>query len=80
MSTGTRIILKKGSGEPDPSDLEVAELAVDVVNGDLYTKLSDGEVHQLNDGAGQGGGLGNIDGGNASSIYTLGQIIEGGSA
>ncbi len=29
---------------------------------------------------GSGGGFGNIDGGNASSIYTLGQIIEGGSA
>ena len=50
MSTGTRIILKKGSGEPDPLDLEIAELAVDVVNGDLYTKLQSSEVKNLTDG------------------------------
>jgi hypothetical protein len=60
MATGTRIILKKGSGEPDPLDLEIAEIAVDVVNGDLYTKLQSFEVKNLTSG---------VDGGTGSSVH-----------
>jgi hypothetical protein len=47
----TTIIVKSGSGKPEPSSLEVAELALDVTDGALYSKLQDGDIHQLNDGA-----------------------------
>ena len=74
------ILVKKGAGTPSPDSLQEAELALDIVDGSLYSKLNDGEIHKLNSGAGQDGGFGSIDGGNASSIYTLGQLIDGGSA
>lgn len=45
------ILVKKGAGTPSPDDLQEAELALDVVDGALYSKLGDGEIHQLNDGA-----------------------------
>ena len=45
------IIVKKGAGIPSPESLQEAELALDVVDGSLYTKLNDGDIHQLNDGA-----------------------------
>ena len=50
----TTIISKSGKGVPMPGKLETAELAVDTTNGNLYTKLDDGSVVQLND-AGEGG-------------------------
>lgn len=43
------ITLKKGAGTPGSDQLETAELALDVTRGDLYTKLDDGSVVQLND-------------------------------
>ena len=43
----TKIIQKMGAGEPAPESLDIAELAVDVVNGDLYTKLSTGDVAKI---------------------------------
>ena len=43
------ITLKKGAGVPGSDQLETAELALDVSRGDLYTKLNDGSVVQLND-------------------------------
>jgi hypothetical protein len=46
-----RILVKKGAGTPSPDDLEVAELALNTLNGELYTKLSDDSVVLLNDGA-----------------------------
>ncbi len=73
------IVIKKGAGMPAPDQLKEAELALDVVDGALYSKLQDGDIHQLNDGA-DGGGFGSIDGGNASAIYTSNQVIDGGSA
>ena len=45
----TTIILKKGTGTPLTTDLEVAELAVDTTGGGLWTKLANGIVTQLND-------------------------------
>ena len=53
----TRITLKKGTGVPQADDIAEAELALDVVDGSLYTKLMDGSVVELNAG---GGGAGMI--------------------
>lgn len=45
----TKIITKHGSGEPSPSDLDVAEIALDADTGDMYTKLDDTRIKKLND-------------------------------
>jgi hypothetical protein len=45
------IVIKKGAGIPAPDQLKEAELALDVTDGSLYSKLQDGDIHQLNDGA-----------------------------
>ena len=44
----TEITIKKGTGVPPTNSLVEAELAVDVDNGDLYSKLSNGKVVALN--------------------------------
>lgn len=46
----TDIILKHGTGVPSGSDLDVAEVAIDSSTGDMYTKLADLSVKQLNEG------------------------------
>ena len=51
----TTIITKKGSGPPDLDSLKEAELAVDITNGDLYTKAS-GQIVKLNGEGGTGNG------------------------
>jgi hypothetical protein len=48
------IIHKKGSGIPSAESLEVAEVAVDIVTGILYSKLQNGEVVAV--GSSDGGG------------------------
>jgi hypothetical protein len=45
------IVIKKGAGVPAPDQLQEAELALDVTDGALYSKLQDGTIHHLNDGA-----------------------------
>ena len=50
------IVVKSGAGTPSPDSLQEAELALDTVNGDLYTKLSDGSITLLNESAGSGTG------------------------
>jgi hypothetical protein len=45
------IVIKKGAGIPAPDQLKEAELALDVTDGALYSKLQDGNIHHLNDGA-----------------------------
>ena len=45
------IVIKKGAGVPAPDQLQEAELALDVTDGSLYSKLQDGNIHHLNDGA-----------------------------
>ena len=50
----TQITLKKGTGVPDQRDIAEAELALDIVDGSLYTKLMDGSVVELNAGGGAG--------------------------
>jgi len=57
----TKIITKNGTGAPSPDKLETAELAVDVSSGDLYTKLSDNSVVQINGGS--------TDDGTGSSVH-----------
>lgn len=51
------IVVKSGAGTPSPDSLQEAELALDIVSGDLYSKLSDGRIALLNDSA-DGGGSG----------------------
>lgn len=125
----TKIIQKMGAGEPAPESLDIAELAVDVVNGNLYTKLNTGDVVLAGGSSGSGssvhigetppddpeegqqwmevpadgdavmwiyddgnggqwlqhpsgssGVFGNIEGGNASTVYLAEQNINGGYA
>ena len=65
----TKIVLKNGSGVPEPTALDKAELALDINNGALYSKLEDGDVHQLNDFSGSGGGGDSLWEQNGSDIY-----------
>lgn len=57
----TDIILKQGTGVPSDTDLEVAEVAIDTSTGDMYTKLSDGSIKNLNPEGAPGGGGGAVD-------------------
>ena len=50
------IIHKKGSGVPAPESLEVAEFAVDVITGTLYTKTNSGKVIEIGSSGGGSGG------------------------
>jgi len=65
------IVIKKGAGVPSPDSLEQAELALDTSTGDLYTKLADGSVALLNDGADGGCDLISTEGINNISVGTL---------
>lgn len=51
------IIHKKGAGIPSADSLEVAEIAVDIVTGVLYTKTQDGEIVEIAGGGGGGAGM-----------------------
>ena len=44
----TEIIVKKGVGEPPAGQVAEGELALDVQDGVLYSKLRDGAIHALN--------------------------------
>ena len=58
------------SGEtPNPSDLTVAELAVNTADGILFTKHTDGTIKAIS-GSGGGGG-----GGSAASIEGIGNVL-----
>ena len=75
----TTIINKLGRGVPSPSNLIVGEIAQDESTGSLYVKTDGGDVIAV--GGGQARDYNqNIDGGGASTIYLLDQIINGGSA
>ena len=45
----TEIIVKKGVGEPPEAQVAEGELALDVQDGILYSKLRDGAIHALNE-------------------------------
>jgi hypothetical protein len=51
----TTIITKKGKGTPASDNLDVAELAIDIETGSLYTKLENLSVHEITAGDGSGG-------------------------
>jgi len=70
---------KRGTGIPAVTELEVGELAIDTLAAKLYTKIGNAVVELGGGGSGNNGNQ-NIDGGNASSIYLLDQVIDGGSA
>ena len=53
----TQITLKKGRGAPRDNDLAEAELALDLDDGSLYTKLGDGSIVELNASGGGGAGM-----------------------
>jgi hypothetical protein len=48
----TEITIKRGVGVPASEDIVEAELALDISNGTLYSKLADGTVAALNEGGG----------------------------
>ena len=70
---------KRGSGVPPVAELEVGELAIDTIAAKLYTKIGN-VVVEIGGGGSTKDASQNIDGGNASSIYLLDQVINGGSA
>ena len=72
-----KILHKRGDRAPLPDEVDVGEVAMNTAAGELYVKKDDNEVVVI---GGSGGGFGNLDGGHASSIYTSGQVIDGGSA
>jgi hypothetical protein len=47
---------KRGSGAPDPSGLDVGELAIDLAGATLYTKIG-GSIVELGGGDGTGAGM-----------------------
>jgi len=53
---------------------------MDVVNGVLFIKQSDDTVVEIGGGSGLRDSNTNVDGGSASSVYLLDQIIDGGTA
>ena len=44
----TQIVMKTGSGVPQASELAVGEIAIDIVNGELFTKDASGNVIRPN--------------------------------
>ena len=48
----TKILHKRGSGEPDAESLDVGEIALDTSAGAAYTKLSNGTVVEIGGGGG----------------------------
>ncbi len=63
------------------SDIGNGKLSLYDINGNLLGEFS---ANQFNDTdvivSGGGGGIPNVDGGNAYSVYTTDQIIDGGNA
>jgi hypothetical protein len=55
----TTILHKRGTGQPNPDDLKVGEIAIDTLTGTLYTKQSDGSVVEI--GGSSGGGNVDVD-------------------
>ncbi len=54
---------------PNPSDLQVAEIAINTADGVLFTKHSDGTVKSISGGSGGGGG-------SAASIEGIGNVQQ----
>ena len=65
------------SKAPLVADLDLGELALNTYDGKLYTRKDNGVASVVEIGA---GGVSNIDGGSASSVYLAAQHIDGGAA
>lgn len=56
----TKILHKRGSGEPDAGSLDVGEIALDTSAGTAYTKLSNGTVVEIGGSGGDSAGAGMV--------------------
>lgn len=65
---------------PPASDLVVGELAINVSDGTLYVKKSDGTVSQIAGSVVEQPTEADTDGGTAFTIYLPGELIDGGVA
>jgi len=68
----TRIIIKSNSNAgaaPSPSELAVAELAINTADGKLYTKLASGTVTQVS-GSSSSSGVSSSSGDSDGGTYT----------
>ena len=75
-----KILHKRGVRAPVPDDIDVGEVAVNTAAGHLYVKTDGGDVVRIGGDGTPKDSNQNVDGGNASSIYVLDQVIDGGSA
>lgn len=77
----TRILHRRGTGIPSADQFaSTGEILIDTSTGTAYNLNDSGEVVALGGGVSTVSGNQNIDGGNAASVYTLDQVIDGGSA
>jgi hypothetical protein len=60
--------------------MDVGEILMDVTNGVLFIKQSDETVVEIGGGSALREVNPNVEGGNASSVYLIDQVINGGSA
>ena len=75
-----QLLQKRGVRAPVSDEIEVGEVAINTAAGHLYVKTDEGDVVRIGgDGTAKDGNQ-NVDGGGASSIYLLDQVINGGSA
>lgn len=68
---------------PAVGDLQLGELALNTYDGKLYTKKDNGTASVVElSGGGGGGTLNELDGGSASSVFTVGELtaLDGGAA
>jgi len=75
-----RILNRYGVGVPKGDAFAgVGEILIDAESGVAYTITIGGEVKPLGGGVTKSG-VSNIDGGSASSVYLIDQVIDGGGA
>jgi len=75
-----RILNRYGVGVPKGDAFAgVGEILIDAESGVAYTITIGGEVKPLGGGVTKSGES-NIDGGSASSVYLIDQVIDGGGA
>ncbi len=67
---------------PAVGDLQLGELAVNTFDGKLYTKKDNGTASVVELSGGGSGTLNELDGGSASSVFTVGELtaLDGGAA
>jgi len=67
---------------PAVGDLQLGELALNTYDGKLYTKKDNGTASVVELSGGGSGTLNELDGGSASSVFTVGELtaLDGGAA